>query len=78
MRWASMSNQQIALLIAALAYVLVLAFWLWAGISYLKCIGGLPETKERCNAYSSIVMSKIFLAAVVSGPASAIFKLLKP
>jgi peptidoglycan biosynthesis protein MviN/MurJ (putative lipid II flippase) len=71
------SRQDIAIGIAILAYSTLLAYWIWAGISYMDCVKSLPATKDRCNALAKIVLNKLILGAIATGPASAIFGLLK-
>ena len=74
--WGFM-RQEIAILVAVLAYAVLLGFWLWAGVSYMACVKALPATKDRCAALANILLNKIILAAIATGPAGAIFGLLK-
>jgi hypothetical protein len=71
------SHQDIAILVAIIVYSGLLSYWLWAGVSYMKCIRGLPATKDACNALAGIVLNKIILGAIATGPAGAIYGLLK-
>jgi hypothetical protein len=57
-------RQEIAILVAVLAYAVLLGFWLWAGVSYMACVKALPATKDRCAALANILLNKIILAAI--------------
>ena len=70
-------NQNIAFGVVLLVYALIVAYWLWAGIAYMRCIQRLPASKDQCKYYGTIVLNKIFLGAVITGPASALFSILK-
>jgi hypothetical protein len=67
----------IAFAIACTAYAVVLSFWLWASIAYIIYFHKLPSTRERCNTLSKILLNKMLLAALASGPAAALFNLVK-